>query len=162
MSRPVCAGSVVRLDAVFSAAWGYTERRVKSLWVIRSAMLKKILLTLLVAGAVYLVIRFRQRRARAFAEAPVYPVCSSDKRCRNAGLFLAALMLLAFVGYVSYAWWAIRPVVSVRVIDPETGKEAVYLAYEGDVDERGFKTLDGRLVRLGNLERIEIEAVDDR
>ncbi len=127
-------------------------------------MLKKLLLTLLVCGAVYLVIRFRQRREQAVLEAPVHEAsqCPSDRRCRNAGLFLGASMLLGFAAYVLYAWWAIRPVVSVRVVNPETGKEAVYLAYEDDVKKRSFTTLDGRLIQLGNLERIEIKKVDDR
>ncbi len=125
-------------------------------------MIKKLLLTLLVCAGVYLVIRFRQRRARLMFDGEIYDACPSDNRCRNAGLFLGALMLIAFAAYVLYAWWAIKPIVSVRVINPETGKEVVYLAYEDDVAERSFETLDGRRVQLGSIEHIEVKPVDKK
>jgi hypothetical protein len=51
-----------------------------------------------------------------------------------------------------------REVVSVRVINANTGEATTYMARRADVRGRSFTTLDGRPVTLSDVDRMELGA----
>jgi hypothetical protein len=48
-------------------------------------------------------------------------------------------------------------VVTVRVVDTQSGRSVTYQARRKDVEERHFVTLDGREVSVAETERIELQ-----
>jgi len=59
-------------------------------------------------------------------------------------------------GYSAWQWLGTREVVSVRVVNANTGTSISYRAYRGDVGEHGFTTVDGRSITLAEIERLEV------
>ena len=69
------------------------------------------------------------------------------------------LLLLAGSGWFLFdQWFDGRRVVEVRVINSNTGTEAIFDARKGEVDMRSgaFTTLSGRRVVLAAVERMEL------
>ncbi len=119
-------------------------------------MFGKVLLTLLVVGLAYGVIRSRMRREAVGDRSTPPPVGAGSAR-RFAWTFLGVLLLSsAVLGY--WRWRAGEQVVTVRVIDTASGRSQIYRAHENDVGEHGFITLDGRRVVLAGVERMEVMA----
>ena len=65
-------------------------------------------------------------------------------------------MLSASVWFAYREWESGNRVVSVRVINARTGAVVIYQAHNRDVEGRRFLTLDGRLVTLAEVERMEL------
>lgn len=122
-------------------------------------MIGKILLTLFVIIVAWLVISNRQRRMTAIASQPrvVRPVQKSAWNWRW-GAYLFVILMIIGSGLMLYLKWQDgNRVVTVQVIDTQTGRSAIYQARRMDVDERRFVTLDGREVSVADTERIELE-----
>jgi hypothetical protein len=68
-----------------------------------------------------------------------------------------AMLLLGSGAYIFMQWQDLSRVVTVVVVDTQTGRSVSYQARRGDIDERHFVTLDGREVNVANSERIELE-----
>jgi hypothetical protein len=125
------------------------------------AMFMKLLLTLGVIGVAWLVLRNRYRRSQIPApsqpprlQSP--PARSNERLPRLAAYGLIAGMLLAS-GVVLYLQWRDEyRIVTVRVINTQTGQFLTYEARRGDVAQHQFQTLDGRTVYVAEIERIEI------
>ena len=119
--------------------------------------MKLFLTALVIAGAV-IAIRIRKRpparRAPALSR-PADP--SSGATLPRMMAYATVVTLLAGSGaYFYFQWRDAYQVVSVRIIDTRSGREVVYEAYKGDVEGRSFKTTDGRVVTLAEVERLEL------
>ena len=126
-------------------------------------MIAKILLTLTVIGIAWLVIAQRQRRRVVMASRPPALVVK-DRRggfWQWTGYLLMIMMILGSGFFLFQVWQDRYRVVSVRVINTQSGKTTEYQARRGEVDARRFVTLDGREVSVANNERIELQAVTD-
>lgn len=121
-------------------------------------MFMKILLTALVIAGAILVIRTRSRPQQAVvpAEAPVTAPGFQLSLPRVAAYAMLLVMLSASGYFVYRQWEESWRVVTVRVVNAGSGSEVTYQAYKGDVGERSFKTTDGLIVNLADVERMEL------
>ncbi len=124
-------------------------------------MITKLILTLSVIAVAWLVVRNRQQRVQAISHDN--HAAESLRRGPNPmlkwGAYGLLIMLLLGSGFYLYIQWQdYTRVVTVRVIDTQSGRSASYQARRGDIEERHFTTLDGREVNVANSERIELES----
>jgi hypothetical protein len=123
-------------------------------------MIGKLLLTLGVILMAWLVLRNRQKRISAVASEPRLqaPPASGSNPWKWAGYVLVVVMILGS-GLFLYAEWQDRyRIVTVRVVNTDTGSGIDYRARRMDVEERGFVTLDGLEVSVADNERIELRS----
>ena len=123
-------------------------------------MITKLLLTLGVILAAWLVLRNRQKRMSAPPPEPRLqaPVRRGFNPWKWGGYVLVVVMILGS-GLFLYAEWQDRfRVVTVTVVNTQSGERLDYHARRMDVDERRFVTLDGREVSVADTERIELHA----
>jgi hypothetical protein len=116
-------------------------------------MFGKILLTAAVIAAAVLMLRLRTQRRAPEPEAAPRP---RQRLVRWLAAAVVAVMLAAAVLMLYLEWRAGAEVVEVRVIDGRSGQVATYRALRGDIDERSFRTTDGRRVVLAETERLEM------
>lgn len=121
-------------------------------------MFMKILLTALVIAGAVLTLRLRARRlSESGQQRPVLPAPARRSQLPRLAAYGALIIMLAGASlYLYHQWRDAYQVVTVRVIDTRSGKQAVYQAYKGDVDGRSFQTVDGRTVALAEVERLEL------
>jgi hypothetical protein len=124
-------------------------------------MILKLLLTLGVIGVAWLVLRNRYRRSQLpAAEQPARlspPVAKRADRMPRVAAYVLILFMLLASGVVLYLQWRDEyRVVTVRVVNTQTGQALTYEARRGDVAQHQFQTLDGRTVYVAEIERIEI------
>jgi len=124
-------------------------------------MFMKLLLTLTVIAIAWLVLRNRYRRSQlpAGEQSPRLAPPSargSERWPRLAAYILITGMLLASAVLLYLQWRDEYRVVTVRVINTQTGQSLTYEARRGDVDPHRFQTLDGRTIYAAEVERIEI------
>ncbi len=124
-------------------------------------MITKLLLTLSVIGIAWLVIRNRSRRGEiASTEQPMRlraPASQQNSQApRLAAYGLIVFMILASGVFLYLQWRDEYRIVTVQVINTQTGESVTYEARRGDVDGRRFETLDGRVVTVADIERIEM------
>jgi hypothetical protein len=127
-------------------------------------MIGKILLTLAVILVAWLVVRNRQKRMTAIAQearlqAPTASISASGPNpWKWAGYLLVAVMILGS-GLFLYAEWQDRyRIVTVRVVNTDTGQGTDYRAHRMDVEDRRFITLEGLEVSVADNERIELRS----
>lgn len=128
-------------------------------------MITKILFTaLLILGLVY-YLRFKgesrpQRSPRSTtrqqAPAPTKPLIP-----RSVLYLFIGAMLLATAIAVYFDWEKSHRIVTIRVINADTGQVTEYQARRSDIEGRQFQTLDGRLITLAGVERMELELSGD-
>ena len=125
-------------------------------------MISKILLTLTVIGLAWLVIRNRQRRMTAVGGETPPPALQKrpDRLIKWVGYGVLGLMLSG--GALYFAWQVKESyrLVTVTVIDTQSGRSVSYSARRMDVEARRFVTLEGREVTVADNERIELEPVN--
>jgi len=120
-------------------------------------MFGKILLTLAVILGAYLAIRARIQRGRE-------TVAADRRKCREPAFPATALtavsyglvlvMLAGSLLWLYLDWETGQRLVTVRVINANTGDVTTYRARREDVKGRQFTTLDGRSVTLADVERM--------
>ncbi|MCW8848205.1 MAG: antitermination protein NusG, partial [Sedimenticola sp.] len=128
-------------------------------------MFLKLLLTALVIFGALFTLRMRNQRnlnAPVAAARVANSPRNQPREVRRLPRLLAAgavlLMLIGMSLYLYHQWSDAYRVVSVRVIDSRSGQSASYQAYKGDIDGRTFTTIDGRVVTLAEVERMEMGA----
>lgn len=127
-------------------------------------MLTKILFTLAVVIGVLAL--FRWQRQRSGLDTPARD--SIRAAPRNGGRpvfrwFAIAVIGLSIAGvglWLLHAWRAAGEIVTVRVFDAGSGAMTEYQAYRSDLDNRSFRTVDGRRVTLAETERMETRFPD--
>ena len=118
-------------------------------------MITKILFTALIIIGVLLYTRRRagqrgnRRRAQPAREAPPWYV-----RMVPAALLLGLLAAAAFTLWLQ--WQDAHRIFTARVIDTRTGEVRTYAVYADEVRGRRFTTVDGRVITLADVERMEL------
>ena len=127
-------------------------------------MLTKILFTLLIIIGAILYVRIRARN-RVFAPmAPPLPRPVAPERPRLVYYLALGLLVIMLSGagyYLFQMWFDGSRIISVRVINSNTGSVTSYEVYKGDVaaGESTFRTIDGRTVTMAAVERLEMGGV---
>ncbi|MES9968744.1 MAG: hypothetical protein ABW092_01840 [Candidatus Thiodiazotropha sp.] len=124
-------------------------------------MITKLILTLSVIAIAWLVVKNRQQRVEAIShdrQPGVAPRQATNPLMKWGAYALLAMLLLGSGGYLYMQWQDAARVVTVIVVDTQTGRSVSYQARRGDIEERYFVTLDGREVSVANSERIELES----
>lgn len=122
-------------------------------------MFGKLLLTLAVILGAYLVIRTRIQRGRAVAAAsppPVREPLIPAAALRAVAYGLVVAMVAGSLLWLYLDWEAGASVVTVQVINANTGDVTLYQARREHVEGRRFTTLEGRIVTLADVERMEL------
>ncbi len=123
-------------------------------------MFGKILLTAAVMLGAYLVIRARMERSRdtdlvpaAVRREPLVP----PGTMRMIAYSLVTVMIAGSLLWLYLDWEVGRDVLTVQVVNANTGDITTYQARREDVKGRHFTTLDGRRVTLADVERMVLE-----
>ena len=122
-------------------------------------MFSKIFLTLAVILGIYWAIRTRRRGggpSPGLQSPPQAPLITLA-RVRTLAYGLLVAMVSGSLLWLYWGWEAGREVVSVQVINANTGAIVIYQARRADVAGRHFTTLDGRRVVLAEVERLGLE-----
>ncbi|ODB83252.1 hypothetical protein A3195_05515 [Candidatus Thiodiazotropha endoloripes] len=123
-------------------------------------VISKILLTMAVIGVAWLVIRHRQQSLNEPARI-ARPVAKEKSSNRSIKWLSYALLVLMISASLIYLGWQVEQgyrLVTVRVVDAQTGRSVSYIARRMDVDDRHFVTQDGREIIVADGERIELSA----
>ena len=124
-------------------------------------MITKILFTAAVIGIVFFLLGRRTRSSRPAALPPKpavqRPGSLIDSRFTRIAAYTVVVTMVFAMGLFAYREWedAYR-IVNIRVINARTGDMVTYQAHKRDVEGRRFLTLDGRLVTLAEVERMEL------
>lgn len=123
-------------------------------------MFGKTLLTAAVILAAYLVIRARIRRGRepALPPAPAaqLPPLVPAGVVKAIAYGLVVAMVAGSLLWIYLEYQTGREVVTVRVINANTGAVTTYRARRAAIEGRRFTTLDGRPVTLADVDRMEL------
>jgi hypothetical protein len=122
-------------------------------------MFAKLLITLAVIFAAYLATRTRARQETVRHASASEPSRGPSPMVRAAAYALAVVMIGGSAAWLLWDWEAGREVVSVRVINTNTGQSTLYRVRSAELhgSERGFTTLDGRRVILAPVDRMVVE-----
>jgi len=124
-------------------------------------MITKILFTAAVIGVVFFLLgrRSRTRPQKALTtrvSSHEQSALISSRFTRVAAYAVVATMVVASALFVYREWEDAYRIVNIRVINARTGGMVTYQAHKRDVEGRRFLTLDGRLVTLAEVERMEL------
>lgn len=117
-------------------------------------MITKLLLTALVIFGALLYIRHKGaggagQSPRKPSEPPPWYV-----RMIPAALLLGLLATVTFTLWLQ--WQDAHRVFTARVVDTRSGEIRTYAVYRDDVEGRRFTTIDGRVITLADVERLEL------
>jgi len=124
------------------------------------AMLGQILLTLAVTVIAYLVLRSRRAPSPARRQPEPERRHVSPRLARIIANSLLVFMLLGSLFYLVDQWWRDREVVTVEVVNANTGHVSEFRAKRGDIHGSTFVTLDGQRIRLADVERMILREGD--
>lgn len=118
-------------------------------------MIWKFLLTAAVVFGAYLVIRARIRRSREAAGLVVLPPpLIPPALIRPLAYSLLGLMVIGSLSLLVRDWDRDREIITVQVVNANTGEVTRYEVRRGSVDGRRFVTTDGREIRIADVERL--------
>lgn len=122
-------------------------------------MITKILLTLgVIIGCLWMLSARRQKTEPKLKVIANPQDQQRQKLLRTGAWTFMALMVLAAVVMMSVDLWDQNTVVTVHVINTQSGVRTSYQARREDVQSNSFTTLEGRKIFSAGIERIEIEA----
>jgi len=117
-------------------------------------MITKILFTIAIIVGVVLITRYSAQRRPAI---PRYVATVNPRKpVRIAAYVVVGLIVASAALWLIMEWRDAHEVLTVRVVNSETGTEVVYDAFRSDIDKRTFRTVDGRRVTLADVERLEV------
>ena len=68
------------------------------------------------------------------------------------------LLTLAISGGIFYSHWEeSHRLFTVQVINSHSSAVQTYHVYQGDIQGRSFRTIDGRLINISDAERMEVQ-----
>lgn len=86
---------------------------------------------------------------------------AQKEESRKTAMFVAVAFVsltLAVSGGLYYSHWKeAHRIFSIQVINSNTGNEQTYHVYQSDINGRRFRTIDGRLINLSDVERMEVQ-----
>jgi uncharacterized membrane protein len=119
-------------------------------------MIGKILFTLAVIVACMFMLSARAKPQLREIRNPAAE--RKKKQLRNAAIAFMVLMVVAAGVMIYLEVDARRAVVTVHVINTQSGARKSYRAMKNDIHSDGFTTLDGVQVFVAGIERIEIDS----
>jgi hypothetical protein len=125
---------------------------------IENPMIWKFFLTIavIIGGILFVMTRWREPVEVRTVPPPRPPLLPTGAT-RVAAYVVLGFMLIG-TGWYLYAGWATgNTVMRVQVVNANTGAITLYQARRRDIAGRGFRTLDGRDVRLADVERMILE-----
>lgn len=117
-------------------------------------MIWKFLLTVAVLVAAVFFIRERLRGPRRPHDGAPPPPLLPAGMARTLAYTTLAVMLLGSGWYLYRGWAHGNQVVEVQIVNANTGVITPYKAHRRDVQGRVVRTLDGREIRLADVERM--------
>ncbi len=122
-------------------------------------MLTKILVTLGVIMACIWVISARRDHTKVKIKTIVSKENQERQKLLRRGAWsFMAIMVLAAIIMTVVDLWDKNALVTVHVINTQSGEKTSYQAHRADVQNNSFTTLEGRKIFTAGVERIEIEA----
>ncbi len=129
-------------------------------------MLGKLLVFLILGGSVYFLLRNQQGSNNLKNLPKGQPIARQDLTLPNATgqppvklIFsgVLAVIILATVAWMVYDWKDQRTLLEVSIMTPNNPSSLrTYQVYKKDLQERGFITKEGQIVRIANSERMEV------
>jgi len=131
-------------------------------------MLGKILLTVVVILAAFIVLRQRHmtaRRERSEATAPTETAADSERENFARDMRFAAYTFLVLMvglgGFLYYyRWQDDHTILTVTLHRDDQEEPVTYRVYKYQMGERSFTTVDGTAVTVAASERMEVEGLD--
>ncbi|ESQ16609.1 MAG TPA: hypothetical protein DDY14_13235 [Chromatiaceae bacterium] len=125
-------------------------------------MLSKLLITALVIFIAYLVVRFRHQESQLNESdglsSKMHLRLQGMQGALKAGAYaLIGLLIIGSLLHLYQSWERKQDIVNVQVVNPYTGQVQRYQTRRGDLQGRIFRTLDGRTIRIADMERLVIE-----
>jgi hypothetical protein len=122
-------------------------------------MLTKILLTLSVIVVCVLVISARRKKPGIAAGTSLSKeTLERQKQLRQAAWIFMGVMVIAAGIMMTVELWDKNSLVTVHIINTQSGERMSYQARREDVSQNSFTTVEGRRIFTAGVERIEIEA----
>lgn len=122
-------------------------------------MLTKLLLTATVIIVCLWVLSARRNKPEAVTKVVVSKKDQERQRLLRQGAWsFMGLMVIAAGIMIAVELWDRNTVVTVHVINTQSGERISYQAYREDIQNNSFTTVEGRKVFTAGIERIEIEA----
>jgi hypothetical protein len=119
-------------------------------------MLSKILLTLLVIVGCIWVISARNKPVSHLKEV-INPESVRRKRIfRNSAFGFMIIMILMSVVMIYVELGNRSAVMTVFVVNSQSGERTEYLAERDNIESNRFQTVDGKTVYIADIERIEV------
>ncbi|MDH3535901.1 MAG: hypothetical protein OER87_09160 [Gammaproteobacteria bacterium] len=119
-------------------------------------MISKILITL---GVIMACMWMLSARAKPALRKVANPEAERNKKLlRNGAIVFMVVMALAAATMIYLEVDRRGAVVTVHVINTQSGSKKSYRAMKNEIHSDGFTTLDGTEVFVAGIERIEIEA----
>ena len=125
-------------------------------------MFGKFLITAAVIYIAYLVVRSRYQGSESRQDGK-FPLAKAGKSLirpvaiKTAAYAVVGVMVTGSALYLFQSWDRQHQIVNVQVVNPYNGQVQRYETRRGDIDGRSFLTLDGRLIRIAEMERLIIE-----
>ena len=119
-------------------------------------MLWKILLTMGLVLAAYLTLKARLGGSDPSSRRTALPPAWGPSRGLAKGVALAVLVVMALGSgwYLWRSWDHGNQIMQVQVVNAATGAIVLYEARRRDIEGRVVRTLDGREIRLADVERM--------
>ena len=121
-------------------------------------MLTKLLLTIgVIIGCLWMLSSRREKTEPKLKTIANPEAQQRQKLLRMGAWSFMALMVIAAVVMISVEMWDQNKVVTVHVINTQSGVRISYQARREDVQGSSFTTVEGRQIFTAGIERIEIE-----
>ncbi len=124
-------------------------------------MLTKILVTaLVIIGCMWVLSARRENANPRLKTVPNPKNQQKQKLLRQAAWSFMLLMVIAAGVMISLELQDKNTVVTVHVINTQSGQSNSYQAHREDIQSNNFTTVGGRKIFIAGIERIEIEALE--
>ena len=119
-------------------------------------MFLKILTTLTVIVLAYLFIQ-KQRRPQVPESVRRQKKEEQSKKINQVAYIFIGVMVLSSAVVLFFEYQKNQRILTVNVINTNTGEKTSYKARKGDIDGRSFITVDGDTITLADIERMELK-----
>jgi len=121
-------------------------------------MLTKILLTVAIIIAAMLYVRSQNSKPTRPESPPAPPptLLGITLTAQKLGYGLLSLFLLISALVYFYYWRDQQKIINIRVFADSSNHSTVYQARRSDIKGRHFITIDGKEVKLGTADRMEV------
>lgn len=120
-------------------------------------MITKILFTALIFIAALVFMRHKNSQSRRQQLEQQAQQAEGRKTAMFVAIAFVSLTLAVSAGLYYSHWKEAHRIFTVQIINSHTGSEQTYHVYQGDINGRRFRTIDGRLINLSDSERMEVQ-----